>query len=193
MTVALDNDEKTGTIRRLSTLDSLTGLLNRREFLRVMNNSWSAHGRSGEPLSLLMVDIDHFKAINDTYGHRAGDEGLTRLSRIMESHFKRATDVCCRYGGEEFIILSGYTDKDVCLLKAEELRRAVENLSFEDKGREIRFTISIGTVSLIPSEKISREEFIRMSDLSLYEAKKKGRNRVVSYEDFSLSAPSLSK
>jgi len=182
VTVALDNVEKTGMIRKLSVMDSLTGLINRREFMRVLENSWNAHVRSGESLSLIMVDIDHFKSINDTYGHQAGDEGLTLLARTMEKHFKRATDACGRYGGEEFIILSGYTDEAVCRNKAEELRRDVEELSFPWEGERVSFTVSLGTASHTPREGGSMEDLIKMADSSLYQAKRNGRNRVVSHD-----------
>ena len=181
ITVSLDNEQKTGMILKLSTMDSLTGLMNRREFMRVLSNSWSAHGRSGAPLSLLMIDIDFFKAINDTYGHMAGDEGLICLSRLLEMHFKRATDTCCRYGGEEFIILSGYTDEETCRSKAEDLRRDVEAHICRSGDKSFSFTISIGTVTLIPADNMSMEKFIEASDVSLYKAKKNGRNCVVSF------------
>ena len=183
ITVSLDNEQKTGMILKLSTMDSLTGLMNRREFMRVLSNSWSAHGRSGDPLSLLMIDIDFFKSINDTYGHMAGDEGLICLSRLLEKHFKRATDSCCRYGGEEFIILSGYTDEETCRSKAEVLRKDVEAHICRFGDRSFSYTISIGTVTVVPSEDMSRDDFIEASDISLYKAKKNGRNCIVSFSN----------
>ena len=188
VSVALDNEQKTGVILKLSSLDSLTELCNRREFMRLLHNSWSAHGRSGDPLSLLMIDIDYFKSINDAYGHKAGDEGLKSLSRLLESHFKRTTDVCCRYGGEEFIILSGYTDEETCQLKAEKMRRDVEEHIFQVEEHKLSFTVSIGTVTVIPSEEVNVEKIISEADLSLYEAKNNGRNCVVSCKGISLSA-----
>ncbi|MDC7223172.1 MAG: GGDEF domain-containing protein, partial [Spirochaetales bacterium] len=182
LTVALDNEEKTEMIRKLSTEDSLTGLMNRREFMRVLGNSWSAHGRSGKPLSILMVDIDHFKSINDNYGHKAGDEGLVRLSRLMETHFKRTTDTCCRYGGEEFIVLSGYTDWENCRENAEKLREDVEKLVLSLGEQQISFTVSIGTATVIPGEEDRPDDLIQKADLCLYDAKHSGRNCVVCHD-----------
>ena len=184
--VALDNEEKTGMIRKLSVLDSLTGLVNRREFMRLFRDSWNGHSRSGETLSLLMVDIDHFKKINDSFGHQAGDEGLVLLARLLEKHFQRATDFCGRYGGEEFIILSGYTDEGSCRKKAEELRRDVESLSFQREGIQVGFTVSIGTVTCIPREGMNMDDIIGFADASLYRAKRDGRNRIVTHSRDSL-------
>ncbi|MDC7219057.1 MAG: GGDEF domain-containing protein [Spirochaetales bacterium] len=183
LTVALDNEEKTGMIRKLSTLDSLTGLMIRREFMRILKNSWSAHSRSGDPLSILMVDIDHFKSINDRFGHKAGDEGLVGLSRLLNRHFQRTTDTCCRYGGEEFIILSGYTDWETCNNKAEELRREVEKLVVQVGEEEISFTVSIGTATVVPTDSIKFDDLIQKADISLYSAKNRGRNCVVPHAD----------
>ena len=147
--------------------DPLTGLYNRRgmklfieEFVRMRTE-----------FAVLAVDIDFFKKVNDTYGHDKGDVVLKRLASVMKYHF-RDNDICCRSGGEEFIILMATSDPEITFQAAERLRKAVELTEMEDMGR---VTISIG-IAYWPNSSEDVEEVLRMADQKLYQAKREGRN-----------------
>lgn len=161
-----------------ASTDGLTEVANRRVFDERLDTEWRRCRRSGLPLSILMIDIDHFKIFNDLYGHIAGDECLCAVAGALSNTLSRAADLVARYGGEEFVaILPETTDEQAARL-AEELRRQVEELKFEDLSPSASITISIGVATEIPSRDRSADDLLRGADASLYTAKNTGRNLV---------------
>jgi diguanylate cyclase len=162
----------------MSTLDALTGLRNRRYFNERFHDEHARAAREGAVLSVLMVDVDHFKSINDTYGHLVGDQCLSAIAEVLRQSVSRATDTVARYGGEEFVIVLPKTETDGARLVAESVRRGVEALSIEAAGELLRLSVSVGVTSRIPERGERRETFLSNADGALYEAKQRGRNRV---------------
>jgi len=158
--------------RRQAMYDLLTGLFNRRAFDDLMHRELSLRDRHGHTLSMVMIDLDHFKSVNDTYGHHIGDAVLRDLADILRD-VCRSSDLPCRWGGEEFACLLPQTDLENALKVAERLRAAVEGHSFPEVGK---VTASIGISQAGPEE--DEESFCRRADEALYKAKKHGRNRV---------------
>ncbi len=165
---------------RLSTLDGLTGIANRRRFDEALENEWRRGQRSGEPLSVLLGDIDCFKAYNDRYGHLAGDECLRRVARAIEGNVRRPADLAARWGGEEFAVLLPETGHDGALRVAEKLRAAVEALALPHKASTAAqvVTLSLGAGTLIPDPGLPPADLVQLADDGLYNAKRGGRNRV---------------
>lgn len=160
--------------------DGLTGLLNRRAMDMQVDQLWEAAVSGGKAFSLLMIDVDHFKKYNDTYGHLAGDACLQRIAQVLRKHLHRGADLAARYGGEEFAGILPDTDLAGAILLAEQIRSEVENLDIEHGASSCasRVTVSIGLVSL-PGRKLgSPGELIEFADQALYRAKQTGRNRV---------------
>ena len=157
--------------------DPLTGLYNRRYMETMLNHELQRAGRAGYPVSLIMMDIDHFKKLNDTYGHPAGDEVLRSLAALMKSQVRRA-DVACRYGGEEFLIILPETPIEVAAERAEMLRRAFADLLIEYAGQVMQGKLSLG-VAVFPDQAEIPDRLIQAADKALYAAKSSGRNRVV--------------
>jgi len=166
---------ETATVEK--TQDPLTGLYNRRYMETMLNHELQRAGRAGYPVSLIMMDIDHFKKLNDTYGHPAGDEVLRSLAALMKSQVRRA-DVACRYGGEEFLIILPETPIEVAAERAEMLRRAFAELSIEHAGQVMQGKLSLG-VAVSPDHAETPDRLIQTADKALYAAKTGGRNRVV--------------
>jgi diguanylate cyclase (GGDEF)-like protein len=161
-----------GAIRlhRLSTIDPLTGAANRRQFDDAIGLEWRRAARGNAPLTLMMIDIDHFKAFNDANGHQAGDDCLRRVCDALRQRLHRAGDLVARYGGEEFAVMVSGIERDNARELAESLRVAVEELGLT--------TISIGVAHRVPSREGEPDEIIRAADDALYAAKNAGRNRV---------------
>jgi diguanylate cyclase len=157
--------------------DPLTGLFNRRYLDTVAKSEVARCEREAQPLCLMMMDIDHFKQINDTYGHQGGDEVLKALAKLL-SDSVRVSDVACRYGGEEFLLLLPNMPPDIALLRAEQWRAAFAAITVHADGIEIKATLSIG-ISCYPNDGSSVEDLTRAADVALYRAKAEGRNRVV--------------
>jgi diguanylate cyclase (GGDEF)-like protein len=171
-------EDKTRQLEILSETDALTGVFNRRYFDRMLEKEWHRCSRDGNTLSLLILDIDHFKRINDTYGHLAGDEYLRQVAAGLKSCFQRCSDVIARYGGEEFAILApGTPEADVARL-AERLRQEVQDRVVSYAGRPLRTTVSIGIAGGQPDYRQTSENLVRRADEALYRAKNAGRNRV---------------
>lgn len=170
--------EANSRLAQLAVTDGLTGLYNHRHFHERLALEVERSLRNGLPLGLLMIDVDHFKALNDQYGHPAGDEMLRQLARIMGDG-RRANDFVARYGGEEFSIVLVDTSKLTAAQVAERLRERVEQAEFfaPGSGRE-HMSISIG-VAAFPDDANDSEALVRSSDAALYEAKRAGRNCVV--------------
>jgi diguanylate cyclase (GGDEF)-like protein len=168
-------------LRELSTRDSLTGLLNYREFHRQLMEEAERSRRYGRPFSLLMLDIDHFKAINDTYGHLAGDKALRGLAALIRAEV-RPTDIVARYGGEEFVLVLPETAGPGALTLAERLRARVAGHALAvTADHTISMTVSIGLASY-PDETDSVQKLVSTADRALYAAKAGGRNRVCRWD-----------
>ena len=175
--VAIDNARLFGEIQRLAITDGLTHVWNRRYFFELSEREWSRALRYDHPLSVLMIDADHFKRVNDTYGHAAGDYTLTTLVEICRQQL-RESDILGRYGGEEFAVVLPDTDLSAAYATAERLRSAVEQAELFFNHQHISLTVSIGVASKT-STMISLAALLDRADRGLYLAKEMGRNRVV--------------
>ncbi len=164
-------------VEQLSRHDGLTGLYLRRYFVQRLNNEYLRALRYNSVFSLLMIDIDFFKKINDTYGHLAGDYVLKNLAQIINS-FIGSRGLCSRWGGEEFLVFIPYQDKIKTKLLAEELRKKVEEEKFVYEQQEIKLTVSCG-VSSFPEDGDDITKLFTIADERLYKAKQSGRNKVV--------------
>jgi len=161
----------------LAQLDPLTGIRNRGGLSGCLQREWERARRHQRPLSVVMVDIDHFKAINDTYGHGTGDEVLQAVARTIEANI-RSCDLLFRYGGEEFLVVLADTAEDGGLHLAERMRAALEkSICLPGDGLSLRVTASLGVATLAGEE--SKEALLKRADQALYLAKAAGRNRVV--------------
>jgi diguanylate cyclase (GGDEF)-like protein len=164
---------------KLATIDKLTGVANRRYFDEMLEMMWSRGLRSGEPLGLLMVDADCFKAYNDLYGHVAGDECLRKVAAALTAEPLRQNDLIARYGGEEFAILLPGTEIAALKAIAERLRCRVADEGIQHRGNPYqRVTISVGCKSMVPRREDEPESLVTAADRALYAAKQGGRNRV---------------
>jgi len=171
-------------LERISRTDGLTSLYNRRYFNRVMSDSLNLAKRTGQCLTLAIMDIDFFKAYNDHYGHLEGDNVLIRVSGAVQELFRRSSDHVFRLGGEEFaLLICGDLNNDSPEEIGERIRRKVESLRIPHKKSQIAdfLTISVGVVSLSVHQELQDTDLYRMADLALYEAKEGGRNRVALY------------
>ena len=175
--VALENARLFNDVQQLAITDSLTGLFNRRYFMKVGAAEFERAIRYHRELSMVMLDIDFFKHVNDTYGHLVGDRVLIELAQRCTANL-RDSDILCRYGGEEFIILFPETGIDQAEETAERLRRIVQDAPFCIETIPLSITISLGVVDLHRSGTASLDEFIARVDTALYQAKQSGRNRV---------------
>ncbi len=165
----------------LSNTDPLTRLNNRRFLMKALEKELQRSERSQKPLALIMIDIDHFKSINDTYGHQQGDCVLQALADQMKTQL-RDYDIAARFGGEEFALVLPETELAKALQVAERLREAATQVRCPDEGTEMALTISLG-VAAFPMPKIRTiDDLIREADRALYRAKEKGRNRVETFE-----------
>ena len=166
-------------IKRLSMTDQLTGIANRRSFDQQISLEWRRAMRHQTPISLLMIDVDHFKTYNDTYGHQQGDIVLIVVAQTLSLALKRPADLASRWGGEEFAVLLPSTDLDGAMTIAEFVRINVENAVIQcPNGAISNVTVSIGENTQIPLLGDSIDEFISKADTALYTAKKMGRNRI---------------
>jgi diguanylate cyclase (GGDEF)-like protein len=164
-----------------SIRDSLTGLFNRHFMQISLERELSRAARRKQTLAVFMMDLDHFKKFNDTYGHAAGDTVLKAVSEIFRSSI-RTEDIACRYGGEEFTIMMPDVTQAVAIERAESIRRAVASLRVPlDKENYAEFSISIG-LALYPEDGETADLLLRRADLALYRAKRSGRNQVAQYE-----------
>ncbi len=156
--------------------DTLTDAYNRRALIEFADKEWSRSVRHDYPLSILSVDIDHFKTFNDQHGHQTGDIALVQVSKAAQAAL-RSNDIWCRYGGEEFIALLPNTTKDQAMAVAERLRQAVETTMISSPHGSLSVSVSIG-VAERSSNHSSLSEVLAISDAALYRAKAAGRNRV---------------
>ncbi len=177
LATAISNAQLFSQTRRLSITDGLTELYTHRYFQETLEREIVRARRYQKPLSMMMVDIDFFKSVNDTHGHQAGDCVLRDLSARIRNLLRRS-DFACRYGGEEMAIILTDTAHDNAISTAERLRRDVENMIVTFLDREISVTVSIGVSNYTPE--LSKPEMIELADRALYRAKRQGRNRVCS-------------
>jgi diguanylate cyclase (GGDEF)-like protein len=178
--VSLQSANLYACMERMATRDALTGLPNRRTFMGRIEEAVARHRRSGGTFGLILSDIDHFKSVNDTYGHPVGDEVLRQVASAFRETL-RETDMPARYGGEEFIILLEETDMKGCEILANRVREAVSELTFQSDKGPFQCTISMG-IAIWPSDHEDTSELIELADQALYHSKKNGRNRVTVYD-----------
>lgn len=165
-------------LAKKTTLDDLTGLFNRRYYDQKILAEYRRSRRNLSALSILVVDIDHFKKVNDTYGHLAGDQCLVAVAQQLKQALHRSSDVACRYGGEEFCLILPETEPAGAMAFAEELRLKISQLSVEYQGSVIPLTISCGVSCYQQQEGASPELLFSAADQALYQAKQQGRNQV---------------
>ena len=168
-------------LERLANLDGLTQIRNRRSFDRVLRREWKRLRREGGVLSMILCDVDNFKAFNDTYGHQAGDDCLRNIAGVLNNKIERPADLAARYGGEEFAVILPNTSTKGALNKAESFRSAIEMLRIPHacSSTSDYVTVSFGVSTLIPDDATSPEALIANADEALYKAKESGRNKVV--------------
>src|SRR5450830_1668369 len=164
----------------LSTTDGLTGVTNRRGFDTQLASEWRRAARSGQPLALLVLDVDYFKKYNDRYGHVAGDACLRSVAALVARHARRPTDLAARYGGEEFVLLSAGTESADALQTAQDICTELAAMEFEHEESPFgRVTISIGVAVQVPLEGADPDELVQRADRALYRAKIRGRNQAM--------------
>ena len=164
---------------RLAATDPLTGLSNRRVLDKRLDEEWRRARRSGQSLSALFIDIDHFKQFNDVYGHASGDEALTAVAECISATVLRSLDLVARYGGEEFAVILPDTTAEGALRLAEKIRHKVQSLRVLHRdGEAIAVTVSIGCATCVPAEGANALDLLAAADRQLYAAKAAGRNRV---------------
>ena len=166
-------------LENLAAIDSLTGIFNRRQLLWQAEVELKRSERKSEPVSMMMIDIDHFKLVNDTYGHQCGDLVLQEFTKIAEKNV-RGIDIFGRYGGEEFVIVMPETGKAAAMEISERLRVKTEEMIVKCKGRNINITVSIGLSGNWELDRVLIDKLIGEADKALYKAKQSGRNRVCS-------------
>lgn len=185
---AINWENRAKSLENMARYDNLLKNLFNRSYLDdYLKKSIEGHSASGRPLSLLMIDVDHFKKINDVWGHLIGDDVLKALAKLIRIHSDAGAGVSCRYGGEELSIIFDNTDENMAKQRAEALRRDVESYSFVSRqetgqlGETIHFTISIGVAQL--QNGYSASDLLSAADRAMYRAKDAGRNRVVGFSD----------
>jgi len=170
-------EQRAVEMERLSVTDPLTRLKNRSFFDHRFAEEWKRGDRQKTPLSILMLDLDHFKEINDNHGHLFGDNCLRQVAVCLKEIVHRETDLVARYGGEEFVILLPDTDAAVANRVGEKLRDAISAIELEEEGQHVALTCSVGGATAFPDFNENRELLLKQADLALYEAKRNGRNQ----------------
>jgi diguanylate cyclase (GGDEF)-like protein len=177
MAATLKHFQRFSSVKNMAIYDTLTGLYNRRYFEEKLEVEAQKSFYSGAPISLVMVDIDFFKKVNDTFGHTEGDQVLCKISSLLKASVRKK-DTVARYGGEEFILILPEAGLEQSFVIAERIRQLVENTPFEVGRAQVNLTLSMG-ISNFPSHRVkSREELVKMADQALYDAKRGGRNKV---------------
>ena len=169
-------------LERISMIDGLTSIENRRAFDIAYNRAWKMCLRERMPLALIMIDIDNFKIFNDTYGHLSGDQTLIKIAEVIKGIAKRPGDLAARYGGEEFVVMLMNTTAEGAIIIAEKIRRKIEELEIENREIKSVITVSLGVASAVPEKEMVPNELIDAADKALYKAKEEGRNKVIVWE-----------
>jgi len=175
--VFLDRAHMYKRLQRMSITDALTGVANRRHFIERYRLEFYRSQRKEYPISVLMIDIDHFKKVNDTYGHLVGDEVLVSVAQTIVGQL-REIDFVARFGGEEFVVFLPETSKDAAMKVAERVRGAIEKTEFRAYDEKLHASVSIG-VAMFPEDGDDKDVLLERADAALYKAKGQGRNRVV--------------
>ncbi|MDQ6993036.1 MAG: diguanylate cyclase [Mariprofundus sp.] len=167
-------------LKRISTLDGLTGIANRRCFNETLSYEWKRSQREKLPVSLLMVDVDYFKNFNDEYGHPSGDECLQRVAKALEVSALRAADLTARYGGEEFALILANTDEIGAMRVAQAVRNSILKLAIPHalSATASVVTVSVGVATVVPEYQADYMQLLKAADQGLYQAKQNGRNQV---------------
>lgn len=171
--------DKNKQLEQQNTLDALTGIRNRAFFDQKLAAEVKRSRRERSTLALLMIDIDHFKAVNDQYGHLVGDLVIKEVAINLQQELKRSTDHLCRYGGEEFAVILPNTAVEGAMVLAEQIRLCIANLRIQYERLELSVTVSIGCYAAIAEINSTSTDFIQIADTALYQAKNEGRNRVI--------------
>ena len=180
MASSLKHSQVFSSMKDMAIYDTLTNLYNRRYINQVLEAEFRDSSLKRQPLSIIMLDIDHFKAINDRYGHDKGDRALIHIASLLKESLRKH-DIVARFGGEEFIVvLPKATMRDAVVI-AERIRRSVEATPLSVGDEKVHFTVSLGIAAIPAIWPKSKEEFIKFADTALYEAKGKGRNKVCFY------------
>lgn len=184
-TMARKVQQRTGELQKLSLVDALTGIANRRSFDEVLEREWARAGRDGSPLSVVMIDIDFFKQFNDTYGHSAGDDCIRAVGQAIAQVRRRPGDLAARYGGEEFSLILPDTAAEGVATVADELLRLIDRLAIPHANSRVadHVTVSIGCATLKPSQGLGPERLVMLADAALYQAKRSGRHRIETASD----------
>ncbi|MBD2465140.1 PleD family two-component system response regulator [Oscillatoria sp. FACHB-1407] len=171
-------------LERLASIDGLTQLANRRSFDLSLQQEWQRLNREQAPLTLILCDIDYFKAYNDSYGHIAGDECLRQVAALLQETVKRPADLVARYGGEEFALILPNTGLDGAIRLVETIQTHLRRRAIAHAGSSVNsiITVSIGIASTVPHTKLSPHELIDQADQALYRAKLQGRDRYCVYQ-----------
>ncbi|OZG74440.1 diguanylate cyclase response regulator [Hahella sp. CCB-MM4] len=174
-------------LRRLAMLDGLTKLANRRYFDQFLSQEWRRCKRAGKPLSLVLLDIDHFKSYNDSLGHQQGDDSLRMVASAIARKAHRPADLAARYGGEEFAVILPETDLPGAVNIGEQIEQSVRELQIEHPSSPVCnvLTVSIGVASMVPVESSNPELLIKVADQHLYLAKNRGRGQVCAEDNTS--------
>jgi diguanylate cyclase (GGDEF)-like protein/PAS domain S-box-containing protein len=167
-------------VKNLASLDGLTDIPNRRAFDEFLSQEWKRCARSNKPISLAIIDIDYFKLLNDTYGHQSGDECLVKIGVLLKKFVNRPSDMCARYGGDEFVLAWGDTSLDQSLELVSELLQKIIDLNIPNckSPTSDYLTASIGLAELLPNKTNRESELISNADSMLYKAKESGRNKI---------------
>ncbi|MFQ3574164.1 MAG: diguanylate cyclase [Thermodesulfovibrionales bacterium] len=178
-------EHSNNVLNMISSQDGLTGIANRRYFDTYLSNEWKRAMRNASTVSLIMIDIDFFKAYNDMYGHLKGDECLKAVAQEIQKTLKRGSDVVARYGGEEFAVVLPGTDIKGAMMIAKLIWENVMALNIKHEASKVinYVTISLGVASEIPTLGSSQDDLIRKADMALYKAKNAGRNRIEKWDD----------
>jgi diguanylate cyclase (GGDEF)-like protein len=179
--ITLDElEEKNRLLQQQSQLDALSGIYNRAYFDRRMRAELKRSRREQRSLALVLLDIDHFKLINDDHGHLAGDKAIRLVAQLIQQQLKRPGDKACRYGGEEFALILPNTDLDGAVQLAEQIRQQLD-ANLPPATQTFRLALSAGCYAAVPGLHSDSDEYIRFADSALYRAKVAGRNQVHSY------------
>lgn len=172
------NRETKEKYKKLSQIDELTGLFNRRYIFQKLSDLFKKHRGKGKHLSVLMMDIDDFKSVNDTYGHQVGDIVLMKIAEILKKE-TRKFDIVGRYGGEEFLIIAPGISKEKAFKLVERIRKRVEKEEFKVDGEKFKVSVSVGISELMSDDPQSVNDLVKIADMRLYKAKLAGKNCVV--------------
>jgi diguanylate cyclase (GGDEF)-like protein len=175
-------EQRAAELQRLSTTDSLTEICNRRHFDDCFSREWERSAQTGRSIAVMVIDIDHFKGINDEFGHQVGDRCIVAATEALQAGLRQQHDLVARYGGEEFAVLMPETSPDTAVAAAETLRQRVAGAVVEANGKRVTMTCSIGVCSMNATRNVEPDVALRSADRALYIAKRAGRNRVVSFD-----------